>query len=181
MLGPDGSVERGRRRYRRRYNWVWYRRRPEADGSLAAALTDAGGHQHAYSLPPGAMADADRDALQLEARRRLPPPFAAAVEAEPQPFVQGIFDHVSESMAQGRIALLGDAACVVRPHTAMGVAKAAGDAMALRDALAPLSDAGSGQATQTGLANALATYHAARQRVGAAIAARGRRLGAAFA
>jgi 2-polyprenyl-6-methoxyphenol hydroxylase-like FAD-dependent oxidoreductase len=41
-------------------------------------------------------------------------------------------------MTSGRLALLGDAAFVVRPHTAMGVAKAAGDAMALRSCLARL-------------------------------------------
>lgn len=35
-------------------------------------------------------------------------------------------------MVRGRIVLLGDAAFVVRPHTAMGVSKAAGDAMALQ-------------------------------------------------
>jgi 2-polyprenyl-6-methoxyphenol hydroxylase-like FAD-dependent oxidoreductase len=30
--GPDGSTDTGQRRY----NWVWYRRCAEADGSLAA-------------------------------------------------------------------------------------------------------------------------------------------------
>jgi 2-polyprenyl-6-methoxyphenol hydroxylase-like FAD-dependent oxidoreductase len=175
--GPDGSIARGRRRY----NWVWYRRCSEADGSLAAALTDVDGRQHAYSLPPGAMSGTVREILRMEAHRRLPPPFAAAVEAEPQPFVQGIFDHTSEVMAEGRIALLGDAAFVVRPHTAMGVAKAAGDAMALRDALTDLIGGGGAGIVEQHPAKALAAYHTARHGIGAAIAARGRRLGAAFA
>lgn len=39
-------------------------------------------------------------------------------------------------MVQGAMALIGDAAFVARPHTAMGVAKAAGDAMALAAAVA---------------------------------------------
>jgi 2-polyprenyl-6-methoxyphenol hydroxylase-like FAD-dependent oxidoreductase len=38
-------------------------------------------------------------------------------------------------MVKGRIALLGDAAYIVRPHTAMGVSKTAGDAMTLRSCL----------------------------------------------
>src|SRR5271163_1111497 len=39
VAGPDGSLEAGRRRY----NWVWYRRLSDADGSLVRALTDASG------------------------------------------------------------------------------------------------------------------------------------------
>jgi 2-polyprenyl-6-methoxyphenol hydroxylase-like FAD-dependent oxidoreductase len=69
-----------------------------------------------------------------------------------------------------RIALLGDVAFVVRPHTAMGVSNAAGDAIALSYALAQADD----------LATALAAYDAARRRVGNEIAAHGRRLGASF-
>jgi len=84
-------------------------------------------------------------------------------------------------MALGRIALLGDAAIVVRPHTAMGVAKAAGDAMALRDALTPFTADERTNLAGAPLAEALATYHAERHRIGAMIAAHGRRLGAAFA
>jgi 2,6-dihydroxypyridine 3-monooxygenase len=38
-------------------------------------------------------------------------------------------------MAQGRVALIGDAACAARPHAAAGTAKAAADAWALADAL----------------------------------------------
>jgi len=51
--GEDGSIEPGRRRY----NWVWYREAPEADGSLAEPLTDRNGVRHDYSLPRGAMAE----------------------------------------------------------------------------------------------------------------------------
>jgi 2-polyprenyl-6-methoxyphenol hydroxylase-like FAD-dependent oxidoreductase len=54
---------------------------------------------------------------------------------EQWPFIQAIFDYEAPSMHRLGIALLGDAAVVVRPHTAMGVSKAAGDALALRDAL----------------------------------------------
>jgi 2-polyprenyl-6-methoxyphenol hydroxylase-like FAD-dependent oxidoreductase len=128
VAGPDGSVEAGRRRY----NWVWYRRLSDADGSLARALTDASGHIHQYSLPAGAMPDAARDDLVRVAQENLPPQFGAAVSAERSPFIQAIFDYAGPIMVSKRIALLGDAAFVVRPHTGKGVAKAAGDALALK-------------------------------------------------
>lgn len=164
--GPDGATEPGRRRY----NWVWYRPASAATGVLAAALTDRNGVTHVYSLAPGEMPDEARAALAAEASEVLPPSFGAAVRAEPRPFVQAIFDYSSPTMVRGRIALLGDAGFVVRPHTAMGVAKAAGDAITLRDALLAAPD----------LSSALALYDAERRPVGAAIAAYGRRLGASL-
>jgi 2-polyprenyl-6-methoxyphenol hydroxylase-like FAD-dependent oxidoreductase len=63
----------------------------------------------------------------MSERAFAPPPFAAAVAAEQRPFPQAIFDYEAPRTTNGRLALLGDAAFVVRPHTAMGVAKAAGD------------------------------------------------------
>jgi 2-polyprenyl-6-methoxyphenol hydroxylase-like FAD-dependent oxidoreductase len=65
----------------------------------------------------------------------LPPQFADAVAAERSPFIQGIFDYTVPKMAVSGIALLGDVAFVVRPHTAMGVAKAAGDATLPKEVL----------------------------------------------
>ena len=53
-----------------------------------------------------------------------PAPFAAAVEATARPFVQGISDY--EQRSPRRIALVGDAAFVVRPHTGMGIAEGCG-------------------------------------------------------
>lgn len=129
--GADGSVRAGQRRY----NWVWYRP-AEGQAGLAAALTDRDGRRHAHSLPPGAMSGPAVDRLRADAARLLPPAFARVIRAELAPFVQAIYDLRSPRMVAGRIALLGDAAFVARPHTAMGVAKAAADAMALRDRLA---------------------------------------------
>jgi 2-polyprenyl-6-methoxyphenol hydroxylase-like FAD-dependent oxidoreductase len=71
-------------------------------------------------------------------------------------------------MVRGRVALLGDAAFVARPHTAMGVSKAAGDALALRAALL----------AEPELQTALARYEAQRMPVGREIVAYGKRLGA---
>jgi 2-polyprenyl-6-methoxyphenol hydroxylase-like FAD-dependent oxidoreductase len=71
-------------------------------------------------------------------------------------------------MAFDRVALLGDAAFVARPHCGMGVTKAAGDAMALVKAL---------RAHDT-VPAALEGYSAERVQVGAAIVQHARHLGA---
>ncbi|ACB94196.1 FAD binding domain-containing protein [Beijerinckia indica] len=165
VAGPNGEMAPGKRRY----NWVWYRPAPGRQG-LDEALTDAKGQIHRYSLAPGALSQERREGLLSEAAMLLPPPFAAAVGAEPQPFIQAIFDFEAPKMAKDCVALLGDAAFVVRPHTAMGVAKAAGDALALRIRLAESAD----------IESALVAYDRDRRPVGVSIAARGRQLGKAL-
>jgi 2-polyprenyl-6-methoxyphenol hydroxylase-like FAD-dependent oxidoreductase len=159
VAGPRGEVEAGRRRY----NCVWYRR----DQNLPLLLTDRSGKSHPFSLAPGQVPDAVREQLIADAQSMLPPPFAEVVEAEPDPFVQAIFDMDAASMVRGRLLLLGDAAFVARPHTAMGVAKAAGDAMTLARVLSQLS-----------LSEALDVYDRERRRAGRLIGDYGRRLGA---
>jgi len=57
------------------------------------------------------------------------------VAATPDPFVQTIVDVVVPRTVFGRVCLLGDAAFVVRPHTAGATAKAARDATVLATAL----------------------------------------------
>jgi len=160
--GEQGELEQGKRRY----NWVWYR--PVLHRDLPALFTGAQGRVFEYSLPRGELSADRLLALRQDAVSALPPQFALAVHAEPQPSIQGIFDYEAGRMVSQRIALLGDAAFVVRPHTAMGVSKAAGDAIALRDALSRSDD----------LADALARYQRERMPVGREIAAYGRRLGA---
>ncbi|SFS20063.1 2-polyprenyl-6-methoxyphenol hydroxylase [Dyella sp. OK004] len=157
--GPDGQTAMGERRY----NWVWYRQLPAEQ--LRELLSDAQ-RTGALSLGPGELPPAVSEALVADAQTQLPPPFAAAVAAEAQPFVQPIYDYESPRMVNRRVVLLGDAAFVARPHTAMGVAKAAGDAMALANALVgrPLDEA-------------LAAYEQARLSQGRAIVDYGRRLG----
>jgi 2-polyprenyl-6-methoxyphenol hydroxylase-like FAD-dependent oxidoreductase len=165
VAGPNGEMTPGNRRY----NWVWYRPAP-GQQALDDALTDAQGHVHRYSLAAGALSPERRQGLLSDAATHLPPPFAAAVAAEPNPFIQAVFDFEAPKMAGGRVALLGDAAFVVRPHTAMGVAKAAGDALALRARLSESAD----------IESALVVYDRDRRPVGASIAARGRQLGKAL-
>jgi 2-polyprenyl-6-methoxyphenol hydroxylase-like FAD-dependent oxidoreductase len=71
-------------------------------------------------------------------------------------------------MVFGRVALIGDAASVGRPHMGYGVSKAAEDARVLAESLAacdPDIDAG------------LARFDAARQPVGERVMRHGRKLG----
>lgn len=161
VAGPHAETTVGSRRY----NWVWYR---PAAGEIARAevFTDSAGRVHPYSLPPGSVPQAARAVMIGDAARLLPPSLAAAVAATEQPFVQGVFDYETPLMANGRLVLIGDAAFVARPHTAMGVAKAAGDAMAL---VAHLS--------RKPIVEALRAFHEERLPVGASIVAYGRRLG----
>src|ERR1700730_16788732 len=56
-------------------------------------------------------------------------------DSTPDPFVQTIVDVVVPRTVFGRVCLLGDAAFVVRPHTAGATAKAARDATVLATAL----------------------------------------------
>jgi len=163
VAGPNGEMTPGARRY----NWVWYR--PISVQGLPLVLTDATGTVHPFSLSPGGVSPDARDQLVADAVDLLPVQFSAAVSAEPRPFVQAIFDYETPAMARGKILLLGDAAFVVRPHTAMGVAKAAGDALALAKHLRELSPSA-----------ALNAYQAGRLEVGRGIAAYGRRLGEAL-
>lgn len=159
--GADGSTEVGRRRY----NWVWYRRHSRDE--LSRVLVDRDGISRPFSIAPGRVRPEVVDSLKRDAAEALPPSLAQAVAAEATPFVHAIFDYASPHMVKGRVALLGDAAFVARPHTAMGVAKAAGDAFALRDALR----------AHENVEAALAAYQAARVPVGQAIVAYGQRLG----
>jgi 2-polyprenyl-6-methoxyphenol hydroxylase-like FAD-dependent oxidoreductase len=69
------------------------------------------------------------------ARHEIHPKLAELVAATPDPFVQTIVDVVVPRTVFGRICLLGDAAFVVRPHTAGATAKAARDATVLATAL----------------------------------------------
>jgi 2-polyprenyl-6-methoxyphenol hydroxylase-like FAD-dependent oxidoreductase len=63
------------------------------------------------------------------------PPFQKLVAATQEPFVQAILDLGVPQMIFGRVALVGDAAFIPRPHTAASTAKAAANAIALADAL----------------------------------------------
>ncbi|MBW4564931.1 MAG: FAD binding domain-containing protein [Mojavia pulchra JT2-VF2] len=118
----------------RRFNWVWYVNYDEKT-ELPSILTDKHGKQRDYSIPPGMMAFAVEQEMRSYANRVLVTPFQKLVAATKEPFVQAILDLGVPQMAFGRIALLGDAAFIPRPHTAASVSKGAANAIALADAL----------------------------------------------
>jgi hypothetical protein len=117
-------------------------------------LVDREGRQHHASLPFGGTPDSAIRHLRDLAGREVHPMLVALVAATPQPLLQTIVDVVPTRTVFGRVCLLGDAAFVVRPHTAGATAKAARDATTLARALkragrnvdAGLSDADRGSA-----------------------------------
>jgi 2-polyprenyl-6-methoxyphenol hydroxylase-like FAD-dependent oxidoreductase len=163
VAGDGNRTEPGHRRW----NFVWYR--PAAAGSeLAALMTDADGVHHPEGIAPQQVSWRAIAAMRQAARERLAPQFAEVVEKTAQPFLQPIYDLESPTLAFERIALLGDAAFVARPHVGMGVTKAADDAMALAACIR----------AEGATPQALRRYEAERAPVGAAVVERARRLGA---
>lgn len=164
VAGTDESMEPGRRRF----NFVWYR--PAAPGTvLRDLLTDVDGVRHELSIPPNKIRPTVHQEMRQAARRLLSPQFAEVVEKTPQPFIQAIQDLEAPRMAiGGRVALIGDAAFVARPHVGMGVTKAASDALSLARALESGNDIAAG----------LAAFEAQRLPYGRAVIRRARDLGA---
>lgn len=117
---------------KRLLNWVWYVH--ASDAELPELLTDKDGRRH-WSLPQGGATEAAVAALRDHARREIHPRMAELVASTPDPFIQTIVDVVVSRTVFGRACLLGDAAFVVRPHTAGATAKAASDSMFLAEAL----------------------------------------------
>ena len=130
VAGPDDDLRPGRRRY----NIVWYRPADEAN-ELPRLLTDETGITHTISIPPPLIRrDAVAD-MRAAAERLLAPQLRAVVRLIDEPILQPIYDLASPRLAFGRVAIIGDAAFVARPHVAAGVSKAADDAAALAAAL----------------------------------------------
>jgi 2-polyprenyl-6-methoxyphenol hydroxylase-like FAD-dependent oxidoreductase len=98
-------------------------------------LTDANGTLHAISIPPPLIRREAIDAMRAAANRLLTPQCSALIDIIAEPLLQPIYDLASPQLSFGRVALIGDAAFVARPHVAAGVSKAAGDAAALAQAL----------------------------------------------
>ncbi len=168
MLGyPVAGFTNSTRPGERCYNYVWYRP-THVERELPQLCTDIHGQRHDMAIPPPLIRPEIRDAMRQGANDALSPQFAEVVAKTRQPFFQAIFDLESKSMAHGRIALLGDAAFVARPHCGMGVSKAAGDAIALAGAL---------KTSDNNLPAALPRYSESRTRFGHAVVAHARELG----
>ena len=169
MLGyPVAGFNNSTRAGERCFNFVWYRP-TRAEDELPDLSTDSNGRRHDLGIPPPLIRAEVLDAMRRAARDHLSPQFAEVIEKTRQPFFQAIFDLESKSMAWGRVALLGDAAFVARPHVGMGVSKAAGDALALADLL---------HRHRNNIPQALPAYSAGRVRLGEAVIAHARELGA---
>jgi len=149
----------------RRYNFVWYR--PTDLAKLRQMMTDRAGRVHELTIPPDSIREAVADEMRRDAEALLAPQFAEVVRLSDRPFFQAIFDLESARLVYGRVALLGDAAFIARPHCGMGVTKAGGDAVALADALAAAKSIDAG----------LAAYEKSRVAFGGHIVAHARELG----
>src|SRR5262249_60958678 len=107
---------------------------PTDAGPLVDPSTDASGHYHGRPIPPPLIRSQVIAGIKATARA-LVAPQVAEIFARAQPFFQPIFDLESPQIVFGRVALLGDAAFVARPHVGAGVTKAALDAASLADAV----------------------------------------------
>ena len=149
-------------------NFVWYRPADETC-ELPRLCTDAAGKRHGMSIPPPLIRAEVVAEMRRAADELLAPQIAEIVRLARQPFFQPIFDVESPHMVFGRVALLGDAAFVARPHVGMGVTKGACDALALADCL---------RRGYSDVPDALVKYESIRQNRNRAVVARGRELGA---
>ena len=100
--------------------YVWYRP-VEFETELPALCTDASGRCHGVTIAPTLIRREVIDDLRAAAARLFPPTIAGLVGRVDRPLVQAMFDLESPQMAFGRVALLGDAAFVARPHVIAGV------------------------------------------------------------
>jgi len=163
VAGPDNDLRPGHRRY----NVVWYRPADEKT-KLQWLLTDESGHTHSISIPPPLIRREAVAEMRAAAERLLGPQFRQVVKMIDEPILQPIYDLESPHMAFGRVAVIGDAAFVARPHVAAGVSKAADDAAALAEALSAEDD----------VIAALKSFEAARLAENFRIIERARHLGA---
>jgi 2-polyprenyl-6-methoxyphenol hydroxylase-like FAD-dependent oxidoreductase len=162
VAGPGNDLRPGHRRF----NVVWYRP-AEEESELKHLLTDESGTTHIISIPPPLIRREAIAAMRSAAERLLAPQFREVIGMIDEPILQPIYDLESSGMAFGRVAIIGDAAFVARPHVAAGVAKAADDAAVLVEALA-----------HDEVVAALRRFEAVRLPVGRRIIERARHLGA---
>jgi 2-polyprenyl-6-methoxyphenol hydroxylase-like FAD-dependent oxidoreductase len=162
VAGPNNDLRPGHRSW----NIVWYRP-ADADSELPQLLTDAVGHRHELSIPPPLVRQAVIADMREAARRLLPAQLLGVIKVIDQPFLQPIYDLESKAMAFGRVALIGDAAFVIRPHVGGGIAKAAADAAVLAATLD----------RHASIAEGLAAFAHERRAVAGQFMAQARRLG----
>ena len=151
---------------KRRYNFVWYRPASEYE-ELVSLLTDDDGHHYPTGIPPLKVSWRHIAHMRKVAQEILAPQYAEILEKTAAPFLQAIYDVRSEQIVFGRIALMGDAAFVGRPHVGMGVTKAGDEAIVIAKHIAALG------ATPA----ALKAYSDERLKLGQQVVARAQYLG----
>ena len=127
--GANGELTAGKRLY----NWVWYQNKTQKE--LDHLLTDKNGRKREFTVPAGFLSEENQSTLHVSAEGQLPPILRDRVLQTTQPFVQVILDMAVPQMVKDNVVVLGDAACLVRPHTASGTAKAYRDAITLAMAM----------------------------------------------
>jgi 2-polyprenyl-6-methoxyphenol hydroxylase-like FAD-dependent oxidoreductase len=165
VAGADGTVDVGRRRF----NIMWYRPVPPGF-ELQNMFTGTDGVHHETGIPPSLVRPELIKAMKEEAHRVFSPVFADVIGRMEGMFVQAIYDLESQRMGRGRIAIIGDAAFVARPHCGAGVSKAADDAASLITALS----------TNNLIEDAIDTFSAERTKAGKAAVAWAAHLGSYF-
>ena len=167
MLGyPVAGSGNDTRSGRRRYNFVWYRPASEAQ-ELISLLTDDDGRYYPTGIPPLKVSQKHIADMRKVAQAILAPQYAEILEKTASPFLQAIYDVRSEEIVFQRIALMGDAAFVGRPHVGMGVTKAGDEAIVIAKHIANLG------ATP----KALQAYGDERLKLGQQVVARAQYLG----
>ncbi|MFM1880487.1 MAG: hypothetical protein RLZZ344_721 [Pseudomonadota bacterium] len=114
-------------------NLVWYRR--SSENELRALLTDDDGICHSDGIPPQKIQARHIEKMRTDAAALFHPAWAEHLQKSESIILQPIFDSEVETMCRGRVAFIGDAAFVARPHVGQGVTKAAGDALCLARSL----------------------------------------------
>jgi 2,6-dihydroxypyridine 3-monooxygenase len=153
--GLRGEIGRGDRLM----NYVWYQNVNEGT-DLDEMMTDIDGFRGLISVPPGRVQQRFIDTMKEQVGSILAPAAAELVRKTEYPYIQAILDVRVPQMAFGRIAIMGDAAFVGRPHAAAGSAKAADDAWALFDTF---------NTTDSGIPEVLRAWEPGRLAVGNAL------------
>ncbi|WP_353431743.1 FAD binding domain-containing protein [Polynucleobacter sp. MWH-UH23A] len=167
MLGyPVAGSGNDTRPGKRRYNFVWYRPASQ-DKELISLLTDDDGRYYPTGIPPLKVSWKHIAHMRQVAHEILAPQYAEILEKTAAPFLQAIYDVRSEQIVFDRVALMGDAAFVGRPHVGMGVTKAGDEAMVIAKYIAQL-----GATPQ-----ALQAYSDERLKLGQQVVARAQYLG----
>ena len=162
VAGLNNNITPGNRRY----NFVWYHQAP-ANNALRDLLTDADGNYFPQGIAPVKVSYKHIAHIRERARKTLAPQWAEVLEKTGMVFFQPIYDVYSEKIAFEKIALMGDASFVARPHVGMGVSKAAEDAMSICNYIEQLGAS----------PEAILAYQDDRLRIGQRVIARAQYLG----